>query len=506
MPVHVAPDPHPGRQAHAVTRGPPRSPSRWRAGARPRSRPAAARLNDLNVYPVPDGDTGSNLAETARELAIGLEADPAARGRRSPPRRSGRRWRRQREQRRHPVPDRRRLRRGRRGRPGASTRRCSPGRCDPRPTPRTGPCSSRSRAPCSPSSARWPRRPSGVADRPLERGRRRRCSAEGEASVVRTQGMLDVLRDAGVVDAGRRRAARVRPRRVRRAPRPGGRGPHRGHRAARSASRRCTSSSRGTATARRFCVEGDGIDRDGLERTLLAMGDCLLVVGEAPLVQGARPHRRPRARPSRPRSIMGAIDRVAIANMQVQTEERERRLAGERHLTALPGGRSSDAPHDRREHRDRARLDGRHAASRRRAAELAHRCRSPSASATSSSGTGSTSTPAAFYGRLRDGGAAPATAAPSPGRVRRARSRSWPTSPTSSSCPSPRRCPASGQAARIAADTPEAGGRVTVLDGLTVSAGTVLLAAGRAAPARGRHRHGRGHGVGRRRPASGARC
>ena len=31
------------------------------------------RLNDLNVYPVPDGDTGSNLAETARELAAGLE-------------------------------------------------------------------------------------------------------------------------------------------------------------------------------------------------------------------------------------------------------------------------------------------------------------------------------------------------------------------------------------------------------------------------------------------------
>ena len=37
---------------------------------------------------------------------------------------------------------------------------------------------------------------------------------------------------------------------------------------------------------------------------------------------------------------------------------------------------------------------------------------------------------------------------------------------------------ASAQAARIAAETPEAGGRVTVLDGLTVSAGTVLLAQG----------------------------
>jgi len=35
------------------------------------------RLNDLNVYPVPDGDTGSNLAETARELAAGLADAPA---------------------------------------------------------------------------------------------------------------------------------------------------------------------------------------------------------------------------------------------------------------------------------------------------------------------------------------------------------------------------------------------------------------------------------------------
>src|SRR5690242_1707789 len=35
------------------------------------------RLNDLNVYPVPDGDTGSNLSDTARELAAGLEAVPS---------------------------------------------------------------------------------------------------------------------------------------------------------------------------------------------------------------------------------------------------------------------------------------------------------------------------------------------------------------------------------------------------------------------------------------------
>ena len=34
------------------------------------------RIKDLNVYPVPDGDTGSNLADTAARLAEGLTAVP----------------------------------------------------------------------------------------------------------------------------------------------------------------------------------------------------------------------------------------------------------------------------------------------------------------------------------------------------------------------------------------------------------------------------------------------
>ena len=34
------------------------------------------RINDLNVYPVPDGDTGSNLADTVTRLTQGLEQLP----------------------------------------------------------------------------------------------------------------------------------------------------------------------------------------------------------------------------------------------------------------------------------------------------------------------------------------------------------------------------------------------------------------------------------------------
>jgi hypothetical protein len=36
-----------------------------------------ARIDDLNVYPVPDGDTGTNMTETVRAVVSALERDPA---------------------------------------------------------------------------------------------------------------------------------------------------------------------------------------------------------------------------------------------------------------------------------------------------------------------------------------------------------------------------------------------------------------------------------------------
>ena len=36
-----------------------------------------ARIDDLNVYPVPDGDTGTNLALTARAVLEELEGSTA---------------------------------------------------------------------------------------------------------------------------------------------------------------------------------------------------------------------------------------------------------------------------------------------------------------------------------------------------------------------------------------------------------------------------------------------
>jgi dihydroxyacetone kinase-like predicted kinase len=37
-----------------------------------------ARIDDLNVYPVPDGDTGTNMTETARAVVSALDRDPGA--------------------------------------------------------------------------------------------------------------------------------------------------------------------------------------------------------------------------------------------------------------------------------------------------------------------------------------------------------------------------------------------------------------------------------------------
>src|SRR3954453_17661984 len=43
------------------------------AGARSALDASVQRLNDLNVYPVPDGDTGTNLARTAAAVVDALE-------------------------------------------------------------------------------------------------------------------------------------------------------------------------------------------------------------------------------------------------------------------------------------------------------------------------------------------------------------------------------------------------------------------------------------------------
>jgi DegV family protein with EDD domain len=431
------------------------------------------RLNDLNVYPVPDGDTGTNLAETARELAAGLEADPSET-------REG-----------LAAAATRAALRGASGNSGAILSQIVGGFAQVVGGSRGIDSKTLARALRSATEAAYKpvQQPiegtmltviremaeaaERVADRPLEEAVEA-ILAEGEASVVRTQGMLDVLRDAGVVDAGaagllefaRGAFAGLRGEEVE-APIEAIAAPIGldGIHLEQSRYRYCTA----------FLVEGDAVDRETLEAALLAMGDCLLVVGEAPLVK-VHVHTDDPGQAISAAVVMGAIDRVAIANMHVQAEERERRLSGERHLRAIPGGRTTE---------------GRMTAENT-AIVLDSTADMPDAASVHPSWRSVPLTvrfgdeqfrdgvdidATAFYERLRAGGAHPSTAAPSPGAYSAVYEELADFAhvlvlPVSS------QVSASAQAARIAAETPEAGGRVTVLDGLTVSAGTVLLAQG----------------------------
>jgi DegV family protein with EDD domain len=174
---------------------------------------------------------------------------------------------------------------------------------------------------------------------------------------------------------------------------------------------------------------------------------------------------------------MGSVDRVAIANMHEQTRRREERLsAAGPTLVALPGGRGDDArltaentavvldstadlPHPERDHPNW------------RMVPLVVRFGAEQFS------DWIEMRPAEFYRRLRNGGPHPQTAAPSPGAYARAFEELAGYAhvivlPVSS------KVSASVQSARIAADDPGAGGRVTVLDGRSVSVGTWMLAEG----------------------------
>ena len=183
-------------------------------------------VNDLNVFPVADGDTGDNMALTMRAVMSELDRldgqpiDDAGprddRPRRRPRRADGR----ARQLRRDPEPDRPRRRRGageppgRAGRPGAGRggarerrrrrlrvgarpRRGNDADRDPRdgarglaaPRAHGPPAAVRrgratpSRTRCWPRCSRWP-------------------SQAGQEAVERTPEQLDVLAEAGVVDAG----------------------------------------------------------------------------------------------------------------------------------------------------------------------------------------------------------------------------------------------------------------------------------------------------------------
>jgi uncharacterized protein len=293
-----------------------------------------ARIDDLNVYPVPDGDTGTNLTMTMRAVAEAVDHTSAAS--------------------RHSLA--RDVARGAlmgaRGNSGVifsqivrgaadvlgesealaidadATARALRGATDAAyravRRPVEGTMLSVIRELAEEAEARAPERPQ-VGELLVDLVRR------GEDALARTPEQLQVLKDAGVVDAGgaglvelvRGVAAAVSGEPIPEAP------PAEEHLSVDAIHQELS--------RYRYCtvvlIEGENLDRDALEEELEQLGDSLLVVGD----EGAIKVHVHTDDPGAVLSIgtrVGTIDRIEIANMHEQTQQREERL-----LAAVP-----DAP------------------------------------------------------------------------------------------------------------------------------------------------------------------
>jgi uncharacterized protein len=292
------------------------------------------RIDDLNVYPVPDGDTGTNLTMTVRALSEAVDNTSAESG-----------W--------SPAPDvARGALMGARGNSGVILSQIVRGATDVlggTATPRIdADTTAKALRGASDAAYRAVRRP--VEGTMLSVIRELAEEAElraleqppliellgdlvrrGEAAVARTPEQLQVLRDAGVVDAGgagllelvRGVAAAVSGEALPEASpveeHPGIEAIHQEL----SRYRYCTV----------FLIEGKQLDREALEAQLETIGDSLLVVGDEQAIK-VHVHTDDPGAALSVGTASGTIDRIEIANMHEQTQQREERL-----LAAVP-----DAP------------------------------------------------------------------------------------------------------------------------------------------------------------------
>ena len=185
---------------------------RWCASGLAALRRHQGEIDDLNVYPVPDGDTGTNLVLTLtsaqQALAMDLDTLPDDGPHRARARAAadgpGRAARRPGQLRGDPLADPARLRRRarpprRRSRGRAARRRAGA----TRPPPRTRRWPGRSRAPCSAWSPPRPRA-AEQADSDDLRAVVRAAAGGAARALARTPEQLPALARAGVVDAGGR--------------------------------------------------------------------------------------------------------------------------------------------------------------------------------------------------------------------------------------------------------------------------------------------------------------
>ena len=284
------------------------------------------RINDLNVYPVPDGDTGTNLAATVRGIVKQLDVSNATGPR--------------------DVAD--ELKRAAlyeaKGNSGVIFSQIVRGFAEVlgERDPMDSAMVVRAFRSASDAAYRAVQRPvEGTmltiiremaeeleqSDRTLPKAELlARAVARGEDALKRTPDLLPVLKEAGVVDAGgaglveimRGLYAALAGEEL---PVPPAAGEDLGVEAIHqglSEYRYCTM----------FILEGEGLDADAVEGELERLGDSLLVVGDPSALKVHVHTDDPGAVLSVAMRTGGTLEGVEIANMHRQSAEREERLAG----------------------------------------------------------------------------------------------------------------------------------------------------------------------------------
>ena len=293
------------------------------------------RIDDLNVYPVPDGETGTNLTMTARAVVEELDRTTT-------------------EDRVGLVKEvTRAALMGARGNSGVILSQIIRGAAETLRTngevdARTVACAFRSASDAAYRAVRQPVEGTmlSVIREMAEEGESAdtdgltkpellaRLVRRGEEAVARTPEQLEVLREAGVVDAGGAGLLEiVRGLAATAAGEPLPDAPVEREELTIDAIHQELSPYRYCTT---FMIEGDGLDSDRIEHELEQLGDSLLVVGD-PEALKVHVHTDEPGRALEIGTRAGVIDRVEIANMHEQTVQRERRL-----LEAVP-----DAPPSR---------------------------------------------------------------------------------------------------------------------------------------------------------------
>jgi uncharacterized protein len=282
------------------------------------------RIDDLNVYPVPDGDTGTNMTETVRAAVSALERDPGADVVRA-------------------------LLMGARGNSGVILSQLVRGTVEALGETERIDAAALARALRGASDAGYAavRNPQegtmlSVARSLAERAEELTSGdpplaealadlvARGERALAATPEQLPILKEAGVVDAGgagvlevlRGIAAHVRGEPLPELEAFAAGIPLEAVHQELSRYRYCTS----------FFVEGGDVDPGELERELMKIGDSLLVVG-APGAVKVHVHTDEPGAALALATARGVVEEVEIKNMHAQTADRTRRLERELGVT-----------------------------------------------------------------------------------------------------------------------------------------------------------------------------